>query len=72
MESTAFLEELIGAVMVLIRSGVILRCVYLFVRMIEADDNQDANKKKMKNTIIFYIFAEAVNELRSIAEHYFL
>ena len=68
--SVEFINSLIGYIMILVRLAVALRCGYLLLRMSQADDNSDGLKKKLINTIMFYVLAESVNQVPGIVEHY--
>ena len=69
MTSVQFIDNLIGMVMILVRLAVVCRCAFLLIRM-SMSDEIDGIKKKLINTIVFYIMAEAVNQIPSLIEHY--
>lgn len=55
----------------LIRSGSVLRIVYCFISMMSDEDQAATYKKRIKNTIAFYIMAELVYIIRDLAMHYY-
>lgn len=71
MESVEFINSLVKAVMILVRLAVVLRCGFLLLRMVQSDDDAPAQKKKIINTVIFYVLAESVYQLKPLVEHYF-
>lgn len=66
------LKELALTFIMLIRSGAVLRIVYCLICM-SADEEQSATyKKRIKNTIIFYIMAECIWILRDLVMSYYM
>lgn len=66
------LKELALAFIVLIRLGAVLRIVYCFI-FIGTDEEQSAfYKKRIKNTIIFYLMAECVWIIKDLAMSYYM
>jgi hypothetical protein len=64
-------EDLALLFIVLIRSGSVLRIVYCFISMMSDEDQAVTYKKRIKNTIVFYIMAESVYIIRDLAMHYY-
>jgi hypothetical protein len=64
-------DEMALAFMVLIRSGSVLRIIYCFITMAGDDEQAATYKKRIKNTIMFYIMAESVYVIRDLALHYY-
>ena len=65
------LRELALAFIMLIRSGSALRIIYCFIAM-GADEDQSATyKKRIKNTIVFYIMAECVWIIKDLVMSYY-
>lgn len=64
-------EDLALLFIVLIRSGSVLRIVYCFISMMSDEDQAVTYKKRIKNTIVFYIMAELVYIIRDLAMHYY-
>lgn len=66
------LKELALAFIMLIRSGAVLRIIYCFIAM-GADEEQSATyKKRIKNTIVFYIMAESIWLIKDLAFSYYM
>ncbi len=64
-------EDLALLLIVLIRSGSVLRIVYCFISMASDEEQAVTYKKRIKNTIMFYIMAESVYIIRDLAMHYY-
>jgi len=64
-------EDLALLFILLIRSGSALRIVYCFISMMSDEDQAVTYKKRIKNTIVFYIMAESVYIIRDLAMHYY-
>ncbi|MDA3846929.1 MAG: mercury transporter [Vallitaleaceae bacterium] len=64
-------DEMALAFIVLIRSGAVLRIVYCFISIASDEEQAATYKKRIKNTIMFYILAESVYVIRDIAMHYY-
>jgi hypothetical protein len=64
-------EDLALLFIVLIRSGSVLRIVYCFISMASDEEQVATYKKRIKNTIVFYIMAESVYIIRDLAMHYY-
>lgn len=66
------LKELALAFIMLIRSGAVLRTIYCFI-CIGADEEQSATyKKRIRNTITFYIMAECVWVIKDLVMSYYM
>jgi len=64
-------NQLAVAFITLIRSGSVLRIIYCFI-VIAGDEEQVVTyKKRIKNTIVFYIMAESVYVIRDLAMYYY-
>ncbi|MBS7528511.1 mercury transporter [Fusibacter paucivorans] len=66
------LKEMAEALMILIRVGAVLRVVYCFIH-IGTDEEQSASyKKRMKNTVIFYVLAESIWQIKDLVMSYYM
>lgn len=65
------LNEMALAVILLIRLGSIMRFVYCMIRMSAAEDEAEKYKNRSKNTIIFYIIAESIWQIKDIIMFYY-
>lgn len=64
-------DEMALAFIVLIRSGSVLRIIYCFIKIAGDEEQAVTYKKRIKNTIMFYIMAESVYIIRDLAMHYY-
>lgn len=64
-------DEMALAFIILIRSGSVLRIIYCFITMAGDEEQAVTYKKRIKNTIMFYIMAESVYIIRDLAMHYY-
>lgn len=65
-------KEMADAFLMLIRVGAVLRVVYCFIRMGASEDEGAMYKKRLKNTLIFYILAESIWELKELILDYYI
>lgn len=54
------LDDISMAVIVLIRAGAVFRFIYCMVRLQGAEEEQAQYKKRVKNTVMFYVMAECI------------
>lgn len=65
-------KEMADAFMMLIRVGAVFRVVYCLVRMGASEEDSGMYKKRAKNTVIFYVIAECIWQIKEIALEYFV
>ena len=65
------INELSNMVLVLIRAGAVFRVGYIFFQMIGNEDEVQAGKRRIKNTLAFYIIAEMVFVLKNVITSYY-
>lgn len=65
------LDELSMAVIALLRAGAALRFIYCMIRLQSAEEEAGQFKKRAKNTVIFYIIAECIWQLKDIVLYYY-
>lgn len=65
------LKELSMAFIWLIRAGTTTRIAYCFLKMTQSDEEIGVYKKRMKNALVFLIFAESIWQLKDLAIYYF-
>ena len=63
--------ELSKLIIALIRAGTVFRVSFLFVQMIVNEDEVQNNKKRIINTIKFYIIAELIFVLKALLLSYY-
>lgn len=66
------LKDLALAFIILIRVGAILRVVYCFISMGADEEQSKTYKKRIKNTIIFYIMAECIWIIKDLVLDYYM
>ena len=64
-------DQLAVAFITLIRSGSTLRIIYCFITMAGDEELAATYKKRIKNTLMFYIMAESVYVIRDLAMYYY-
>jgi len=66
-----YIDDISTAVIILIRAGAACRVIFCFIRMMTAEEEALQYKKRIRNTIIFYIIAELAFVIKDLAIHYF-
>jgi hypothetical protein len=66
------LKELALAFIMLIRSGAVLRIVYCFICMGTDEEQSTTYKKRIRNSIVFYIMAECVWLIKDLVMGYYM
>jgi hypothetical protein len=64
-------DEISKVVIWLIRAGAIFRVCYCFFRLIMADEDSSMYKKRLKNTLIFYVIAESAFIVKNLVLSYY-
>ena len=65
------LDDISMAVIVLIRAGAVFRFIYCMVRLQGAEEEQAQSKKRVKNTVMFYVMAECIWQIKEIVFYYY-
>ena len=65
------LDDISMAVIVLIRAGAVFRFIYCMVRLQGAEEEQAQYKKRAKNTVLFYVMAECIWQIKEIVFYYY-
>ena len=55
----------------LIRAGAVFRVCFCFFKMIMVDDEQAMYRKRLKNTLTFYVIAESAFVIKSLIITYY-
>jgi len=55
----------------LIRAGALFRVSFCFFKMIMVDEERSMYKKRLKNTLTFYVIAESAFVIKSIIMTYY-
>lgn len=64
-------KEMADAFTMLIRVGAVLRVAYCFIRIGASEDESAMYKKRVKNTVMFYIFAESIWQIKELVLAYY-
>jgi hypothetical protein len=65
------LDDVSIAIIGLIRTGAVFRFVYCMVRLQWAEEEQTQYRKRAKNTVLFYIMAESIWQIKDIVLFYY-
>ena len=65
------IDDISMAVISLIRLGAVFRFIYCMVRLEGAEEEQIQYRKRVKNTVLFYVLAESVWQIREIVFFYY-
>ncbi|MBQ9989829.1 MAG: mercury transporter [Lachnospiraceae bacterium] len=55
----------------LVRVGAIFRFVYCMVRLQAAQEEQALYQKRAKNTVVFYVLAESIWQIKDMVFYYY-
>jgi hypothetical protein len=58
-------------VILLIRAGAACRVVFCFIKLMTAEEEAAQFKKRLRNTIIFYVVAELAFVIKDVITHYY-
>ena len=64
------MDDISNAIILLVRVGAIARFIYCLVRLTAAEE-QAAQYKKRRNTVIFYIIAESIWQIKDLILYYY-
>ena len=65
------IDDISMAVISLIRLGAVFRFIYCMVRLEGAEEEQIQYRKRAKNTVLFYVLAESVWQIKEIVFYYY-
>lgn len=65
------LDDISMAVIGIIRLGAVFRFIYCMVRLQGAEEEQVQFQKRAKNTVIFYVIAECIWQIKEIIFYYY-
>ncbi len=65
------IDDISMAAITLIRLGAVFRFIYCMVRLEGAEEEQMQYRKRAKNTVLFYVLAESVWQIREIVFFYY-
>jgi hypothetical protein len=67
----SLIDEISNTVLILIRAGAVCRIAYCFLRLVTAEEEAVQYKKRIRNTVIFYLLAESAFILKDVFLTYF-
>lgn len=65
------LKEMADAFIMLIRSGSALRVIYGLIRMGTSEEEAAVFKKRARNTVVFYVLAECIWQIKELVLGYY-
>lgn len=65
------IDDISMAAITLIRLGAVFRFIYCMVRLEGAEEEQMQYRKRAKNTMLFYVLAESVWQIKEIVFYYY-
>lgn len=65
------IDDLSNAIILLVRVGAVFRLVYCFIRLISAEEEAAQYRKRAKNTVLFYVLAECIWQIKDIVLYYY-
>lgn len=64
-------DDISMAAISLIRLGAVFRFIYCMVRLEGAEEEQIQYRKRARNTVLFYVLAESVWQIKEIVFFYY-
>ena len=65
------MDDLSKAIILLVRVGAAARFIYCMVRLQGAEEEQTQYKKRARNTVIFYVIAESIWQIKDLILYYY-
>lgn len=65
------MDNISKAIIILVRLGAAARFIYCMIRLSGAEEEQTQYKKRAKNTVIFYILAESIWQIKDLVLYYY-
>ncbi len=65
------IDDISMAAITLIRLGAVFRFIYCMVRLEGAEEEQAQYRKRARNTVLFYVLAESVWQIKEIVFFYY-
>jgi len=70
-QSVVTMDDISNAIISLVRIGAAARLIYCMVRLSAAEEEAAKYKKRAKNTVIFYIIAESIWQIKDLVLYYY-
>ena len=65
------MDDLSKAIILLVRVGAVARFIYCMVRLAAAEEQVAQYKKRARNTVIFYVIAESIWQIKDLILYYY-
>ena len=65
------MDDISTAIIMLVRIGAVARFIYCMVRLQSAEEEAAQYKKRARNTIIFYVIAESIWQIKDLILYYY-
>lgn len=65
------MDDISTAIIMLVRIGAVTRFIYCMVRLQGAEEEAAQYKKRARNTIIFYVIAESIWQIKDLILYYY-
>ena len=65
------MDDLSKAIILLVRVGAVARFIYCMVRLAAAEEQAAQYKKRARNTVIFYVIAESIWQIKDLILYYY-
>ena len=65
------MDDISIAIISLIRIGAVARFIYCMVRLSAVEEEATQYKKRAKNTVIFYVIAESIWQIKDLVLYYY-
>ena len=64
------MDDLSKAIILLVRVGAVARFIYCMARLAAAEEQAAQYKKRARNTVIFYVIAESIWQIKDLILYY--
>lgn len=65
------MDDISNAIIVLVRVGAAARFIYCMIRLSGEEEQAAQYKKRAKNTVLWYIIAESIWQIKDIVLYYY-
>jgi len=65
------MDDISNAIILLVRVGAAARFIYCMVRLTAAEEQAAQYKKRVRNTVIFYVLAESIWQIKDMLLFYY-
>ena len=65
------MDDISIAIIMLVRLGAVARFVYCMIRLSGSEDEAAQYKKRAKNTVVFYLIAECIWQIKDLILYYY-